>query len=80
MANVIDDKSYRTWLAVYAGMEKYHDLLSQRWQVSEKITKIEQQNGELKSLLRQYMSARVNDELQIPPTQIMLAQAGMLSE
>jgi dynein regulatory complex protein 1 len=80
MANVIDDKSHRTWLAVYAGMEKYHSLLTQRWQVSQKIASIQQQNEELKSLLRQYMSARVNDELQIPPTQIMLAQAGMLSE
>lgn len=80
MENVTDEKSYRTWTAVYAGMEKYHALLSQRFQVSEKISTIQHQNEELKSLLRQYMSARVNDELQIPPTQIMLAQAGMLTE
>jgi dynein regulatry complex protein 1 len=80
MANVIDEKSYRTWLAVYVGMEKYHTLLTQRWQVSEKIRATEQQNNELKSLLRQYMSAHVNDELQVPPTQIMLAQAGMIPE
>ena len=66
--------------AVYKGMEKYHSLLSQRWQVSQKICTVQQQNNELKSLLRQYMAARVNDELQIPPTQIMLAQAGMMNE
>jgi dynein regulatory complex protein 1 len=66
--------------AVYKGMEKYHALLTQRWQVSQKICTVQQQNNELKSLLRQYMAARVNDELQIPPTQIMLAQAGMLNE
>ena len=41
---------------------------------------MELQNTELKALLRQYMGARVNDELQVPPTQIMLAQAGMMHE
>ena len=61
-------------------MELYHDLLSQRWQTSQKITAMELQNTELKALLRQYMGARVNDELQVPPTQIMLAQAGMMHE
>ncbi|KAJ3303604.1 hypothetical protein HDV03_003681 [Kappamyces sp. JEL0829] len=80
MANVINDKSYRTWTAVYKGMEKYHLLLTQRWQTSQKIASMEQQNAELKSLLRQYMGARINDELQVPPTQIMLAQAGVLQE
>jgi dynein regulatory complex protein 1 len=61
-------------------MEKYHEILSQRFQTSQKISAMEQQNNELKQLLRQYMSARVNEELQVPPTQIMLAQAGMLTE
>ncbi|KAJ3100129.1 hypothetical protein HDU97_002461 [Phlyctochytrium planicorne] len=74
MANILDDKSYRIWTAVYAAMEKYNDLLSQRWQETQEIGSIMQQNEELKGLLRQYMSAKVNDELQVPPTQIMLAQ------
>ena len=58
-------------------MEHYHSLLTKRWQTSQKISLIEAQNGELKALLRQYMNARVNDELQVPPTQILLAQAGL---
>ena len=58
-------------------MEHYHTLLTQRFQTSQKISLIEKQNGELKALLRQYMNARVNDELQVPPTHIMLAQAGL---
>ncbi len=59
-------------------MEKYNDVLTQRWNISQEISSIKSQNEELKALLRQYMAARVNEELQIPPTQIMLAQAGML--
>ncbi|KAI8905824.1 sperm tail-domain-containing protein [Gorgonomyces haynaldii] len=76
--DVISDKSYRTWLSVYRGMQKYNQILTQRYHLSQEISSIKHQNDELKALLRQYMSARVNDELQIPPTQIMLAQAGML--
>ncbi|KAJ3414827.1 hypothetical protein HDV05_005984 [Chytridiales sp. JEL 0842] len=78
MANVIDDKSYRIWTAVYVAMQKYNSLLTERWQLTEDIKSVSVQNDELKALLRQYMAAKVNDELQVPPTQIMLAQAGML--
>jgi dynein regulatry complex protein 1 len=59
-------------------MEKYNHILSQRWSLSLEIDSFKNQNEELKALLRQYMAAKVNEELQIPPTQIMLAQAGLL--
>ncbi|KAJ3327198.1 hypothetical protein HDU76_012239 [Blyttiomyces sp. JEL0837] len=78
MGNVIDDKSYRIWTAVYVAMEKYNALLTERFQLTQDISSIYHQNEELKTLLRQYMSAKVNDELQVPPTQIMLAQAGIV--
>ncbi|KAJ3277802.1 hypothetical protein HK104_002964 [Borealophlyctis nickersoniae] len=78
MANVIDDKKYRVWTAVHASMETYNAILTERAQLANQVTSIRSQNEELKMLLRQYMAARVNDELQVPPTQIMLAQAGMV--
>lgn len=74
VSNVIDDKNFRTWTAVYSGMEKYNKQLSERWQLTSEIGTIARQNEELRQLLRQYMAASVNDELQIPPTRIMLAQ------
>ncbi|KAJ3063744.1 hypothetical protein HDU98_000466 [Podochytrium sp. JEL0797] len=76
MANVIDDKSYRVWTAVYVAMKKYNALLTERYQLTEDIDAVRSQSEELKGLLRQYMSAKVNDELQIPPTQIMWHAAG----
>ncbi|KAJ3238887.1 hypothetical protein HDU78_003297 [Chytriomyces hyalinus] len=76
MANVIDDKSYRIWTAVYAAMKKYNSLLTERYQLTEDIESVHSQNEELKNLLRQYMSAKVNDELEVPPTQIMWYAAG----
>ncbi|KAI8619818.1 sperm tail-domain-containing protein [Chytriomyces sp. MP71] len=76
MANVIDDKSYRIWTAVYYAMKKYNSLLTERYQLTQDIESVHGQNEELKNLLRQYMSAKVNDELQVPPTQIMWYAAG----
>ena len=40
------------------------------------ISLIQQQNNELKNLLRGYMAARVNDELCVPPTKVLMVQAG----
>ncbi|KAI8805931.1 sperm tail-domain-containing protein [Cladochytrium replicatum] len=78
MSGVLDDRSFRIWKAVYAAMESYHDLLNERWSIAQEIRSISNQNEELKNLLRGYMSAKVNEDLQVPPTQILLAQAGML--
>jgi dynein regulatory complex protein 1 len=80
MANVLDKDTFRVWNAVYVGMEKYHEELVGRYNLSNENLRLSDQNDELKTLLRQYMSARVNDELQIPPSRIMLAQAGMITE
>ncbi|OUM65489.1 hypothetical protein PIROE2DRAFT_35114, partial [Piromyces sp. E2] len=78
MTNIIDDKRYRLWKVVFFSMQKYNKLLSERMGLAEDIKFIKEQNNELKALLRQYMNAKVNEELEVPPTQIMLAQAGIL--
>ncbi|KAJ1549445.1 hypothetical protein HK405_003226 [Cladochytrium tenue] len=58
LANVLDDKKYRTWTAVFAAMDKYHTQLAERWKLTQEIKSYSQQNEELKSLLRQYMAAK----------------------
>lgn len=59
-------------------METYNQILTDRWKKSQKIEGLEKQNDELKQLLRQYMSAKVNEELQVPPNDILRAQANMI--
>ncbi|KAJ3349466.1 hypothetical protein HDU83_000531 [Entophlyctis luteolus] len=76
MACVIDDKTYRIWMGVHAAMKKYNALLTERCQLTQEIDAVRTQSEELKGLLRQYMSAKVNDELEVPPTQIMWHAAG----
>jgi len=78
MTNIIDDKRYRLWKVVFFSMQKYNKILMERMALAEDIKFFKEQNSELKALLRQYMNSKVNEELEIPPTQIMLAQAGIL--
>ncbi len=55
-------------------MKTYNEALSDRWKLYHEVNDIKGQNSELKTLLRQYLTAKVNDELQIPPTKVLLGQ------
>ena len=35
------------------------------------MAELQQQNGELKALLNQYLSSRINEDLHVPPTQVI---------
>jgi len=74
MSNVISGKTFRLWMNLYEQMQKLNEILMQR---QKKITgngSLETQNLELRKLLSQYMSARVNDDLYIPPAQMLQLQ------
>ena len=58
-------------------MLKYNQALEDRWNKAQEIQRFNQQNAELKALLNQYMNAKSNDQLQIPPNKVILAQAGL---
>jgi len=75
MANVIPDKTYRVWGALEKGLLKYNETLKGRSDTIDAVGQLEQQNKELKSLLSQYLGARVNDDLIVPPTQMIRVEA-----
>lgn len=75
MANVIPDKTYRVWGALEKGLLNYNDVLKGRSDTIEAVGQLELQNRELKSLLSQYLGARVNDDLIVPPTQMIRVEA-----
>lgn len=58
----------KIWDALIDGLDKYHTVLSQRSKLIEETDKLQNQNGELRMLLQQYIGSRVNQDLQIPPT------------
>lgn len=53
-------------------MQQYNKILSERYNLHQEIGAIRGQNDELKLLLRQYLTAKVNDDLEVPPTKVLL--------
>ena len=71
MAHVVSDKVFRVWVALEKSMKQYHDLLTTRWNKLGENRALQKQNQELRELLSQYLSSKVNEELQIPPTSLI---------
>ncbi|XP_054978166.1 dynein regulatory complex protein 1 [Sorex araneus] len=70
LATVIPDSTQRLWDALYMALEKYHRILTQRFKLLQENQGVELQNSELQALLQHYLSAKINFELQVPPTQV----------
>ena len=50
-------------------LHKYHALLKSRASLITEVGDLQRQNGELKALLNQYLSSKINEDLHVPPTQ-----------
>ena len=74
MANVVGPRTYRAWGALENGLAEYHALLRRRRDALEGARRLAEQNAELRALLNQYLSSKINDELQVPPTAIIEAR------
>lgn len=75
MSNVISPEHLRVWHSVEGGLNKYLRQLQIRQKLIEETDGIRRQNDELRSLLNQYLSNPVNDELFAPP-QLQVVGAG----
>ncbi|MEW5307357.1 MAG: hypothetical protein WDW36_009761 [Sanguina aurantia] len=71
MSGVISDKGTRVWGALERQLEAHLALLQGRSSSLREVESLQAQNHELRTLLNQYLSSRINDELQIPPTQVI---------
>ena len=71
MAETLPESHERVWSALLEGLERYHSELVVRTQLIQDTDALGQQNVELRLLLQQYMHARINHELEIPPTLVL---------
>ena len=71
MASIIGDKTFRVWNALEKALQKYNALTNARSNTINEVAELQQQNGELKALLNQYLSSRINEDLHVPPTQVI---------
>jgi dynein regulatory complex protein 1 len=67
MANVVSDDTFEVWQELEKQLEKYNTVLKQRSQEIARVTSLQEQNAQLKALINQYLNAKVNDELIVPP-------------
>ena len=71
MTNVLPPQKLSVWRALEKALGKYYQMLVDRQNLIEETGLLNQQNEELKTLLNQYLQAGVNQELQVPPTQVI---------
>lgn len=71
MSNVIDAKMFRVWGALEKQLNNFHGMLHSREKSLQETHALGRQNKELRTLLNQYLSASINKQLQVPPTQII---------
>jgi dynein regulatory complex protein 1 len=68
---VVGVQAVRVYTALLGSMQKYNMELTSRKKTIDETAQLAQQNTELKALLHQYLNSQVNQELYIPPTQVM---------
>lgn len=71
MTSILSVQKQSVWKALDSSLSKYYKQLVERQNLIEETGLLNQQNEELKTLLNQYLQAGVNQELQVPPTQVI---------
>lgn len=71
MTEILSEQKLSVWKALDKALGEYYQLLVDRQNLIEETGLLNQQNEELKTLLNQYLQAGVNQELQVPPTQVI---------
>ncbi|KAK4468547.1 hypothetical protein MN116_007743 [Schistosoma mekongi] len=69
--NIVTEEWEEIWDNLYVALGKYSKILKHRAKLIHDTDGLRKQNAELRHLLQQYMSSKVNYELQIPPSKTM---------
>ncbi len=57
--------------ALERSLREYNKTLEERASMVDEVESLRNQNQELKNVLNHYLNAQVNDELHVPPTQVI---------
>jgi len=71
LGSVVPDRTWRVWGALEQGLRKYNTLLEDRHKLIDETTVLARQNEELKILLQEYLSSKINTELHVSPTRLI---------
>ena len=67
-ANVVPADTVSVWKELYKFQTKYNLVLKERCDLIASVDRLRVQNRELKMLLNQYLTSKVNGQLYVPPT------------
>eukprot|EP00762_Andalucia_godoyi_P005764 ANDGO_06495.mRNA.1 Dynein regulatory complex protein 1 len=67
LSTAIPENRLRLWNALESGLEQYNQVLTVRSNLLDDTETLRMQNQELRSLLNQYLHAKINEELYVPP-------------
>ena len=68
LSRVVSEESRQVWEALGTWLVKYNGVLREREVALRETGELSRQNEELRELLDSYTTAKINEELQIPPT------------
>ncbi|CEP02683.1 unnamed protein product (mitochondrion) [Plasmodiophora brassicae] len=71
LVNVIDPQKIKVWNALESSLLEYNTILNERAEIVAETRQLTEQNEQLKLLLEQYLSSKINQELNIPPTHVL---------
>jgi dynein regulatory complex protein 1 len=71
LTKAVSDKEMRVWGRLEGQLSSYHGLLLRRSEGLASIASLQHQNDELRMLLNQYLSSKINAELKVPPTAVL---------
>ncbi|EDQ89153.1 uncharacterized protein MONBRDRAFT_32581 [Monosiga brevicollis MX1] len=74
LADIVPPEHERNYGALRDALERYHQMLTDRAQGIDDVDHLKQQNGELRMLLKQYMTSDANKSLVVPPTAVLAHQ------
>jgi len=74
IVKVFPAQKIRTMETLEKGLTHYNTALLRRKELIDDVTAMKAQNAQLKSLLKQYLAAPINEDLIVPPTQMQLYQ------
>ena len=71
LSNCVNTQTHSVWKVLHGHLEKYHQMVKRRADAIEEVKTFDERNKQLKQLLNQYLSSRVNEELMVPPVQML---------
>jgi dynein regulatory complex protein 1 len=68
---VVPEKTVRMWTALESAQREFNQVLEDRQNLIDETTELARHNEELKIVLQEYLSSKITQELEVPPTRLI---------